>query len=46
MMLFWPTQSSDLNPIKNLWAEIKTIVQYHTLSPSNIRELEKYIKNA
>ncbi|CAB4443071.1 unnamed protein product [Rhizophagus irregularis] len=45
-MLQWPTQSSDLNPIENMWAEMKAMVHRCDPPPSNINELEKYIKDA
>ncbi|CAB4460805.1 unnamed protein product [Rhizophagus irregularis] len=39
-------QSPDLNPIENMWAEMKAMVCRRDPPPSNIQMLEKYVKDA
>ena len=38
-VLEWPSQSSDLNPIENLWAELKKYVR--AKRPTNLTQLHQ-----
>ena len=40
----WPSQSPDLNPIKNLWQELKTRLYHAQPQPSNKDELFPLLK--
>uniref|UniRef100_A0AAQ5ZFC8 PLAC domain-containing protein n=1 Tax=Amphiprion ocellaris TaxID=80972 RepID=A0AAQ5ZFC8_AMPOC len=42
IILDWPSQSPDLNPIEHLWRDLKMAV--HQRSPSNLTELERICK--
>jgi transposase len=44
--LSWPAQSPDLNPIENLWSEVKKKIRTYKKPPSNLSELDRYVKKA
>jgi hypothetical protein len=39
-VLEWPSQSPNLNPIENLWYDLKIAVDQQ--NPSNLKELEQF----
>lgn len=43
-LMRWPAQSPDLNPIENLWTDIKKCV--HQQKPTNSKDLWKLVKEA
>jgi transposase len=38
-VLVWPSQSPDLNPIENLWAQVKDQLKARSIKPTSLDEL-------
>ncbi|CAG8816991.1 20042_t:CDS:1, partial [Cetraspora pellucida] len=43
LILPWPAQSPDLNPIKNMWQEVERCLQNSPDKPTSIDDLEKKV---
>jgi len=39
--LFWPANSSDLNPIGNVWMVVKDLLKHHIRPDSKLEIIEK-----
>ena len=44
--LTWSPQSLDLNPIENIWHEMKMSICQQNSKPTSLSELEQYVKEA
>ena len=41
----WPAQSPDVNPIENLWQDVKRAVYNRPQKPKNLTELTRLVKS-
>ena len=46
ILLPWPGQSPDLNPIEHIWDELERNVRSRKENPKNINELEAFLQES
>ena len=44
VIMDWPANSPDLNPIENIWKQLKDNIQSRSVFPRNINELKSALK--
>lgn len=43
-LMQWPPQSYDLNPIENLWSNVKRLLGQYQTAPSKLNELWRRVQ--